>query len=445
MRRCLREDGQTAAEYVGLLALVAAILVALGSADVHGKVAGGVADALCVIGGCERGSGDRAAPASRGDGRTLPDGATTTLPQDPDDFDGDGISNAVERSRGLDPRMFDSDGDGYGDAEERLHGTDPRVDDTDGDGLSDGDELQQRGGPGTSPFDSDADDDGLSDGEEVAIGTDPTRTESDPEAGSTGDGLSDAEELRLGTDPTSHDTDGDGAWDGQEVEDGTDPLVDERSGVEQAAAAVGNAVLDDPTLLLPGGALVKGGVKGAAGFGRALVQGGGRKLIAGAKSPQEAAALRRRIVERIRQDTRPAARPGRRNPTTRERNSPSRPADAPPARPDPDRPLAIGRTDDLQRLRPGEQSLLDKLPYYGSDKRAGLAQNLGQLRDYVRSAGYPPIRDASPRFELDRAFVPSTGTPNRPGEWLQAERDQLRALGYERAPGEEYWVHRGSP
>lgn len=108
-------------------------------------------------------------------------------------------------------------------------------------------------------------------------------------------------------------------------------------------------------------------------------------------------------------------------------------------------PLAIGRTPDLRKLRPGEQSLLDKLPYYGADKHAGLAQNLGQLRDYVRSAGYPPIRDASHKFELDRSFVPTKDVPRRPGEWLQAERDQLKALGYERAPGEEYWVHRGSP
>jgi len=48
----------------------------------------------------------------------------------------------------------------------------------------------------------------LSDRYEVAIGTDPTRPDSD------NDGLADYKELRLGTDPMNADTDGDGIKDG---------------------------------------------------------------------------------------------------------------------------------------------------------------------------------------------------------------------------------------
>jgi len=254
--------------------------------------------------------------------------------------------------------------------------------------------------------------------------------------GSSGDGLTDAEEVRLGTDPTTHDTDGDGTWDGQEVEDGTDPLVDERSGVEKVTSAVGNAVLDDPTLLIPGGGVVKGVTKG-----RALITGAGRSLIAGAKSPAEAAKIRRGIVEQIRRERRKLQlrRGNRRNDGRVEQRSPSRPPEAPPRRPDPDRPLAIGRQPDLDApggLRGDEQMLSPILPYYKGHPRANIKQNLGQLRDYVRSAGYPPIRDASPGFKLD-----PRAAPGRAGQYLHAERQQLENLGYRREG--EYWVHRG--
>jgi hypothetical protein len=129
----------------------------------------------------------------------------------------------------------------------------------------------------------------------------------------------------------------------------------------------------------------------------------------------------------------------RRNDTRTERNSPSRPPEAPPPRPDPDRPLAIGRQGDLDApggLRGDEQMVSPILPYYKGDPRANIRQNLGQLRDYVRSAGYPPIRDASPTFKLD-----PRARPDRPGQFLHAERQQLEALGYRREG--EYWVHRG--
>jgi Flp pilus assembly pilin Flp len=454
------EQGQTATEYAGILAVIAVIFLAIGGIGIGDKVSGAVSNAICVITNCDGG----AAPAAGGTtttaqapGTTPPPAgpapfsdAATSRPEDPDDVDGDGIPNDVERARGLDPSTFDSDGDGFGDAEEARHGTDPRQADTDGDGRTDGEELQDRTNTGTSPFDSDADDDGLSDGEEIALGTDPNDRESDPESGSSGDGLTDAEEVRLGTDPTTHDTDGDGTWDEQELRDGTNPLVDERNDVQKVTEAVGNAVLDDPTLLIPGGGAVKGVAKGVT-KGRALIQGGGRALIHSAKSPAEAAKIRRGIVEQIRKERqrrgghgqlRPTPRNGRgdrRSDTRTERNSPGRPPEAPPPRPDPDRPLAIGRQGDLDApggLRGDEQMLSPILPYYKGDPRARIKQNLGQLRDYVTNAGHPPIRDASPGFKLD-----PRAAPDRPGQYLHAERQQLEALGYRREG--EYWVHRG--
>jgi hypothetical protein len=129
-------------------------------------------------------------------------------------------------------------------------------------------------------------------------------------------------------------------------------------------------------------------------------------VIAGARSAQGAAAIRRGIVKKIRGDKPkvkpPKPGPGKRNPGKTERTSPAKPPDAPPARPDPDKPLAIGRVDDLSpdKLRPGEQTLLPNLPYCKGDPKANLAQNMGQLRDYVQSSGSPPIRDASPAFRL---------------------------------------------
>jgi len=49
----------------------------------------------------------------------------TTLPLDPSDDDGDGLSNSMEQSLGTDPNGRDSDGDGLTDAEEAVTKTDP--------------------------------------------------------------------------------------------------------------------------------------------------------------------------------------------------------------------------------------------------------------------------------------------------------------------------------
>jgi len=73
----------------------------------------------------------------------------------------------------------------------------------------------------------------------------------------------------------------------------------------------------------------------------------------------------------------------------------------------------IGRVKDLQKLGPGEKSLLDRLPDLGSPK-AKWQQNSGVLRQEMNRG--LPIRDAS---------VGDTG-----GQFLNAERNLLRDRGW---------------
>jgi hypothetical protein len=73
----------------------------------------------------------------------------------------------------------------------------------------------------------------------------------------------------------------------------------------------------------------------------------------------------------------------------------------------------IGRVKDLQKLGPGEKSLLDRLPDLGSPK-ANWKQNSGVLRQEMNRG--LPIRDAS---------VGDTG-----GQFLNAERNLLRDRGW---------------
>lgn len=91
-------------------------------------------------------------------------------------------------------------------------------DDYDGDGLTNAQEKSVH----TNPKKADTDKDGLSDGVEVNdTHTNPKRKDSDR------DHLSDSQELALQTDPLDDDTDDDSVEDGQEVKDGTDPLDDD--------------------------------------------------------------------------------------------------------------------------------------------------------------------------------------------------------------------------
>jgi hypothetical protein len=74
----------------------------------------------------------------------------------------------------------------------------------------------------------------------------------------------------------------------------------------------------------------------------------------------------------------------------------------------------IGRVKDLQRLNPGEQSLLPRLkPNLGSP-RANWKRNAGVLRDEIRKG--QPIRDASP--------------DDMSGPFLNAERSLLYERGW---------------
>src|SRR3954471_15034641 len=116
------QRGQTAAEYMGVLLLVAAIIAALVASDVGAKVAGGIDNAVCAI-------------AQLGCDASDPRAATGTPA--PGDADGDGISDAAERAGGTDPTKVDSDGDGVADGDDPA----PSIADGDGDGLTDGEEL----------------------------------------------------------------------------------------------------------------------------------------------------------------------------------------------------------------------------------------------------------------------------------------------------------------
>ncbi len=196
------------------------------------------------------------------------DPTTFTVAPDPNDPDGDGLTNAEEAANGSNPTDPDSDGDGLTDGDEvNVHGTDPTVKDTDRDGLSDGKEVRgikirerfeicgKKNRTSitvtTNPLRKDTDRDGLSDGREVKgykikqrvktrtgtfkIGktrTDPTRKDTDR------DGLKDKVEKtgrankrfhKAKSDPSKCDTDQGGISDGGEIRARSNP-ADVKSG-----------------------------------------------------------------------------------------------------------------------------------------------------------------------------------------------------------------------
>ncbi len=124
------------------------------------------------------------------------------------DFDGDGISNLEEASRGINPYRSDSDGDGLSDGEEiNIWGSNPLKKDTDEDGLQDDEEVRYR----TNINSSDSDSDGINDFDEIFIHKSfPNYADSDL------DGLSDSEEIFLGLNAVNVDSDGDGIWDSED-------------------------------------------------------------------------------------------------------------------------------------------------------------------------------------------------------------------------------------
>jgi DNA/RNA non-specific endonuclease/Bacterial TSP3 repeat len=129
-----QERGQTAAEYMGVLLLVALIVAAVASSGAAGAIAGGVDSAVCAITQQSCAAGDGAAGPHAGSDAA---GSLTT------DSDGDGLLDGEDPV----PLGADVDGDGLTDGEEVALGSDPRKADTDGDGTSDRDEFEQ----GTDP------------------------------------------------------------------------------------------------------------------------------------------------------------------------------------------------------------------------------------------------------------------------------------------------------
>ncbi|MDA0162449.1 hypothetical protein OM076_19405 [Solirubrobacter ginsenosidimutans] len=198
-----QQRGQTAAEYMGILLLVAAIILAVTQVGLAGKLSCSLQGAVAQVTGGDDACGDaQAAPASR-------------------DTDGDGVPDDVEQRNGTDPKNADSDGDGVSDGEEAKHGSDPANPDTDGDGVLDSEEIAA----GTNPREADSDGDGIDDQEEIERGTNPRLADTD------GDGLTDGAELDKGTDPFDKDSDGDGLTDGKD----DDPTA-YNAGVDDVAA-----------------------------------------------------------------------------------------------------------------------------------------------------------------------------------------------------------------
>jgi hypothetical protein len=101
--------GQTSAEYMGALLLVAMIIAAL--VTVVPRIADGTAGLVDEIAG----GGTTAEGIDPGTAGLVPTA----------DDDGDGLNNEEEAALGTDPTEADSDGDGVSDDDEFTHGTDP--------------------------------------------------------------------------------------------------------------------------------------------------------------------------------------------------------------------------------------------------------------------------------------------------------------------------------
>ena len=106
--------GQTSAEYMGALLLVAVIIGALLATGIPAQIANRMLGSVDAIAG---GNGQRT--HSYGDDHRSPTDDPTA------DDDGDGLTNEEEEALGTDPGEEDSDGDGMSDTEEFEHGTDP--------------------------------------------------------------------------------------------------------------------------------------------------------------------------------------------------------------------------------------------------------------------------------------------------------------------------------
>lgn len=135
------------------------------------------------------------------------------------DYDGDGLTNVQEFSRGANPAKWDTDGDGIPDGSDGFPTDATESLDSDGDGLGNNREAVL----GTNPNLADTDKEGLNDYDEVVkYATKPLLADTDT------DGLSDYDEVtKYVTNPLVADTDKDSMADGPEVTAKRNPLVNE--------------------------------------------------------------------------------------------------------------------------------------------------------------------------------------------------------------------------
>jgi outer membrane protein OmpA-like peptidoglycan-associated protein len=158
------------------------------------------------------------------------------------DLDGDGLTDALERALGSDPKRIDSDDDGVTDAYEIGDNTSQPLD-TDNDGIINAlDTDDDNDGQLSNTENNDPNSDGNPidafdvDGDDILDFLDADHN--DGQHGDLdGDGLTNGTEARLGTDPRNVDTDGDGISDDDETDDIKNPRDTDGDGVINALDA----------------------------------------------------------------------------------------------------------------------------------------------------------------------------------------------------------------
>ena len=168
------------------------------------------------------------------DGEARDDGLIDIGVDEMIDSDFDGIADKWMDFYGLTDPSANADPDSLSNLQEYQNQTNPLTADTDGDTLSDSDEVFSTG---TNPLVADVDEldtdlngDGIDDSLGLLLGISISETNND------GDSLTNVEEQALGTDPTRADTDGDG------VEDGLDEFpLDPNMSVRPTNGADANA------------------------------------------------------------------------------------------------------------------------------------------------------------------------------------------------------------
>ena len=376
--RCRAERGQSSAEYMGLLLVVATIIGALLLSGLPGAIAGFVRDQVCAI------AGD-CAPPSAGKGGEK-EGPRT---------------QAADPSRQAAQRRLERDAD--------------------------------RGAPGAGGEPA-----GLTAAERdyreklfrtrLMLPPDPSLGPEERDALARKRVFDDFQRSRGEPVPTRFDPDGDGVQDFQPAPERNVGGAADRFGGELCGLSKsvlfgfdGGCGLGDE-----GSEGYKGGEQ-LASIGGTLLSPGKvtkvtklPKLVRGGKAVQRAPSTHGpRLVERSER-----LRTGTRR-TRAERNSLHQP-DRPAVRPEPDRPVVIGRGRQLDDRLPSEDRL--DLPPYGilnrrvRDPRATWKQNAGQLREAMQARR--PIRDLA-----------RPGDKN--GPYLNAERALLTERGWTRRG--QYW------